>query len=66
MYLATLKPAMFKMNIKYKIFNHVKECDTYFNIQTISLLQLTFFFRLLQYKEVETYLFQLTLDFFQN
>lgn len=64
MYSATLKPAMFKMNIKYNIFNHVKECHTYFNIQTISLLQLTFFFRLLQYKVVENYIFQLTLDFF--
>lgn len=43
MYSARLKPAMFKMNIKFKKKNsNIKECCTYFNIQTTLLLQLTF------------------------
>lgn len=65
MYSARLKPAMLKMNKKYNK-KHMKELCTYFNIQTILSLQLTFFFRLLQYKEVENYIFHLAFDLFQD
>lgn len=64
MYLATLNPAMFKVNVKYnKTFSAMLKNAAHISIYRL-WLQLTF--RLLQYKEVENYIFQLTLDFFQN